>query len=54
MEKVKFTVACKKYFGKKDGQTLLGFAQEIRLLTPEDKTELIPLLSKELGQEVEL
>ena len=45
-----FTVACKVFFG----QRLLDFAKEIRLLTPKDKQELAPLLSKKLKTEVTL
>lgn len=45
MEKLSFTTACLKYFGKKDKQTNTEFMQEIRALTDEDKayfTALFP------------
>lgn len=51
---MKFTVAAKKFFGLKPDETLFDFAKEVKALTQEDKTELKPLLEKELGEEIEL
>ena len=50
---MKFVVACKKFFDKKPDQTLSGFLQEVKALTPEDKQELKPLLEKELDEKIE-
>ena len=47
-----FAVACKKFFGQKEGQTLTKFAEEIKQLTPEDRTEFKVMLSKEFGEEI--
>lgn len=47
-----FVVAAKKYFGFLPGQTLLDFKNELAKLTPADRAELAPLLSKELNEEV--
>lgn len=52
MPEMGFVTACSKYFGKLPGQTTSEFAKELRALTPEDKADLAPLLSKELGVEV--
>ena len=54
MEKMKFVTACMKFFGRKEGQNLMDFAKEVNALTPTDKAELAPLLSKALAVEVEL
>ena len=54
MEKIKFNVACKRFFGLKHGETLQEFLGEVRKLTKEDREEMAPLLTAELGQEVEL
>lgn len=51
---MKFTMACSKYFGKKDGQTLAGFAEELKQLTDADKAELCAELSQHFGEPVEL
>ena len=51
---MKFAVACKKFFGKKSSdQTLQEFSEEIRALEPDDRKELVGLLSEELEAEVE-
>ena len=52
-----FVAAARKYFGFKEngykGKTgLSSFAEEMKELTPEDRAELAPLLTKELGEEV--
>lgn len=47
-----FIVACKEYFGFAPGQTLLGFKEEVAQLTPADRAEMAPLLSKLLGKPV--
>jgi hypothetical protein len=44
-----FVVGCMKFFGRKSGQGVAEFAKEIKDLTIADRTELAPLLSKELG-----
>ena len=44
-----FVVGCMKFFGRKNGQPVADFAKEIKDLTIADRTELAPLLSKELG-----
>lgn len=43
MEKLSFTTACLKYFGKKPNQTNTEFMQEMRQLTEEDKAYLTAL-----------
>ena len=40
MEQVGFVSACNKFFGRKPNQTLKEFADELKLLTPEDRKEL--------------
>lgn len=40
------------YFGKKEGQSLQGFMEEVKVLKPEDKAELAELAAKELGYAV--
>ena len=52
MEKVSFAVACKRYFGIKEGELLGGFVKELKALTPEDKGWFAQELTKELGVEV--
>lgn len=47
-----FIVACKEFFGFKPDQTLLGFKEEVAQLTPADRAELAPMLSKALGKNV--
>jgi len=49
-----FAGAMLTFFGKKPGQTILGFAEEIKKLSAEDRKELADLLTKELGETVEL
>jgi hypothetical protein len=48
-----FTVAVSRYFGRKEGETLSEFQNEIRQLTPKDKEELKPMLAEALGEPVE-
>jgi len=45
-------MAIMKFFGKKEGQSLQAFAQEIKELTSKDKKELAEDLSKHYGQPV--
>jgi hypothetical protein len=52
-EKKKFVTACMMYFGKKPGQTLQGFMDEVRKLTPQDRDDLKGMLQAELGCEIE-
>ncbi len=49
-----FATACSKYFGRLPGQTTGEFAEELRALTPEDREEMAPLLSEELGQPIDV
>lgn len=51
---ITFTMACRKFFDVKPGQTLLQFAQEIKALGEQDRLELAPLLSVALGMAVTL
>jgi hypothetical protein len=48
-----FTAAIAKYFGRKDGQSMGEFAEEIRALTPKDKEELRGMLSVALNTPVD-
>jgi len=36
-----FIVACKQFFGFKDGQTLLEFKTEVNALTPQDRLDMM-------------
>ena len=47
-----FIVACKEFFGFAPGQSLLDFKNEVSQLTPADRAEMAPLLSKLLGKPV--
>lgn len=40
VKKLTFMAACKDYFGAKEGQTSMQFAQEIKALTAEDRAEI--------------
>lgn len=42
----------KEFFGYQPGRGLKDFAEEVKALTPEDKTELVKLAAVELGVEV--
>ena len=48
-----FTVACIRFFGKREGQDLRSFNDEVKALTPADRAELAPLLATALGEPVE-
>lgn len=48
-----FTAAISRYFGKKPGQTLTEFGNELKALTDADKAELLPMLEKELGEKID-
>ena len=48
-----FVKACQNFFGRKPGQTLGEFAQEIKQLTQADRDELSVLLAEQLGEDVE-
>ena len=50
---ISFTKAIVDYFGKKPGQTLPEFQQELKALTPEDRAYFIREFKK-VGIEVEL
>jgi hypothetical protein len=47
-----FVAACSKFFGKKPDQTFASFLAEIKQLTDKDRTDMAPLLSVELGEDV--
>ena len=53
-ESIGFVVACKRYFGLKSGQKMSEFAAELKALTPKDREEMAPQLSKALGVTVTL
>ncbi len=40
IKKLTFMAACKDFFGIKEGQTSMQFAQEIKALTAEDRVEI--------------
>lgn len=46
-----FTIASRKFFGLKDGETLNEFIAEVRALTDKDREEMAPLIAKEIGVE---
>jgi len=48
-----FAVACKKFFGTKEGQGLSQFLAEIRQLSPQDVEEIRLELEKHFGEPVE-
>jgi len=50
---ISFTKAVVDYFGKKPGQTLPEFQQELKALTPEDRAYFVREFKK-VGIEVEL
>lgn len=47
-----FTQAAYNFFGRKPGQSVGQFAQELKTLTEADRIEMAPLLTAELGEEV--
>lgn len=47
---MKLTVALMKFFGRQPNQDIRGFADEVKKLTPEDKTELKAALEKEFQE----
>jgi len=49
---ISLLVACKKYFGMKEGQKLSDFGQEVKSLTTESREEIAQALSEILGEEV--
>lgn len=46
-------VVLKEYFGFQPGQSIAGFNEEVKKLSPESKTELAVGAAKELGYTVE-
>ena len=50
---LKPVTALKKFFGLHPGQTLKGFADEIKALEPGEKLELARLACEEMGEELE-
>ena len=51
VKKESFVLACSHFFGKKPGQTLKEFNDELKDLTPVDRIELISLF-KSVGFEI--
>ena len=51
MKKMSFLMACKDFFGLKDGQTLTEFGQEVKKLTDADRNDLISEFAK-VGYEI--
>jgi len=49
-----FVVACKKFFGTKEGQGLAAFLAEIRQLSPQDIEEIREELERHFGEPVEI
>ena len=49
MTEMGVTKILKEYFGLKDGQKLMDFAEELKGLTAADKLELAELVAVELG-----
>lgn len=50
---ISFTSAVSKYFGRKPGQTMAEFRDEIVGLSPKDKDEMRVMLASALGCDVE-
>lgn len=48
LKQMSFVAACRQFFGLLPHQTLMEFANELRLLKPEDRAELIKLF-REVG-----
>ena len=51
MEKMSFSGACHKFFGRKPGQNLTEFQQEMRTCTQQDREELA-VMFKSVGFEL--
>jgi len=49
-----FAVACKKFFGTKEGQGLSAFLAEIRQLSSQDVEEIRAELEKHFGEPIEV
>ncbi len=49
---ISFTIACKKFFGQKQGESLADFATELKALTDDDRAEMRTQLQEALGEEV--
>ncbi len=54
MEKMTFTTAMNKFFGKKDGQTMSEFSQELKALTMDDRRWFVAEFAKTCEWEVSL
>jgi hypothetical protein len=52
MENLSFMQACSKFFGKREGQTPMEFAAEVRKLTDQDRADLKPGLEKALEAKI--
>lgn len=48
LKKMSFVMACNSHFGRKPGQTLQEFNQELKALTPKDREDLTAMF-RELG-----
>jgi hypothetical protein len=51
-EPMGLAVACKRFFGFKEGQNITSFAAEVNALSPTEKQEFAVMLSDELGCDV--
>lgn len=51
MQTTTFVMACNKFFGRKEGQTLQDFNQELKALTPKDRADLTEMF-KTVGYEI--
>jgi len=49
---ISLTTAINRYFGRKEGQTLPQFAQELKVLTEKDRMELAEMLTPVMGETV--
>jgi hypothetical protein len=52
MALVSFVIACKRFFGIREGESLMDFNTEVKALTNADRAEMAPLLGAALGCEV--
>ena len=51
---ISLAMAVNKYFGRKEGQSLAEFANEIGKLTMKDKLELLEMLKMVTNEEISL
>jgi hypothetical protein len=50
---MKFAVACRQFFGLLPGETLIGFAKELKELTDADREEIRSMLQNEMHIAIE-